>query len=80
MAATSAYTLAEATEMLTLCKTALRELISGQAKAYRVGSREFTALNIDELKDWIIYFSDIVEALSGKARTTRVARVVPRDL
>ena len=80
MAAISAYTLAEATEMLTMCKEALRALITGQAKHYRVGTREFTALDVDELMDMIVYFSNLVEALSGQVRTKRVTRVVPRDL
>jgi hypothetical protein len=74
------YTLSEARENLALCKEALRELISGQAKAYRIGSREFTALDIDELRRLIEYFGNIVEALSGAVKTTRVVRVVPRDL
>ena len=80
MAATSAYTLAEAREMLTLSKTALRELLSGQAKRYRIGTREFTALDADDLMKQIVYFSNLVEALSGQVRTRRVTRVVPRDL
>lgn len=80
MAATSAYTLEEAQNMLTLCKQALKDLISGQAKSYKIGSREYTALDVNDLKRQIIYFSNIVEALSGSVRTTRVARVVPRDL
>ena len=80
MAATSAYTLQEAQEMLSLCKVAVKELISGQAKSYRVGTREFTALEVDELMDLIVYFSNLVNALSGNTRTKNVARVVPRDL
>lgn len=80
MAAISAYTLEEAQKMLEICKKALEELISGQAKSYKIGSREYTALDIGDLKTQIIYFSNLVEALSGSVRTTRVARVVPRDL
>ena len=80
MAALNAYTLGEAQEMLTLCKTALKELISGQAQSYRIGTREFTALDQDELMDDIVYFSNLVEALTGSVRTKRVARVIPRDL
>lgn len=80
MAVIHAYTLAEAQEMLQLCKTALQELISGQAKSYRVGTREFTSLDIDDLWKEIEKFSNLVEALKGETRTKRVARVVPRDL
>ena len=80
MAAISAYTLAEAQGMLALCKEALRALITGQAKSYKVGTREFTALDADDLMDMIVYFSNLVEALSGQVRTRRVTRIVPRDL
>lgn len=80
MAATTGYTLTEAREMLSLCKEALKALLSGQAKHYRVGSREFTALDVDDLMKQIVYFSNLVEALSGQVRTKRVTRVVPRDL
>ncbi|MDO4647621.1 MAG: DUF6148 family protein [Eubacteriales bacterium] len=80
MAAINAYTLSEARDMLALVKTAHKELITGQAKHYRVGTREYTALDLDELMNQIVYFSNLVEALSGNVRTKRVARVVPRDL
>lgn len=80
MAALNAYTITEARRMLALCKEALEALLTGQAKHYKIGSREFTALDVDELRRWIEYFSNLVEALSGSVRTKRVARVVPRDL
>ncbi len=80
MAAITAYTLTEAREMLDLCKEAMRALITGQAKSYKVGTREFTALDADDLMDLIVYFSNLVEALSGNVRTKRVTRIVPRDL
>ena len=80
MSITSAYTLAEAREILTLYKTAHKELITGQAKSYKIGTREFTALDLNEIERGIEKFSNIVEALTGQARTKRVARVVPRDL
>ena len=80
MAVQSAWTLEEAKHMLDLCKEAHKELITGQAKSYRVGTREFTALDLEELMKQIEYFSNVVESLSGSVRTKRVARVVPRDL
>jgi len=80
MAVQSAWTLEEARTMLNLCKEAHKELITGQAKSYKVGTREFTALDLDELMKQIEYFSNVVESLSGTVRTKRVARVVPRDL
>lgn len=80
MAVTYAFTLEEARENLALVKAAYKELITGQAKKYRIGTREYTSLDLDELRKQIEFFSDVVEALSGNIRTKRVARVVPRDL
>ena len=80
MAATTAYTLTEARTMLELVKEAHKELITGQAKSYRIGTREYTALDLDDLMKQIEYFSNLVEAFSGGVKTKRVARVIPRDL
>lgn len=80
MAITTAYTLAEAREMLTLWKECEKALASGQAKEYRVGTREFTAVDLPDIAARINYFGNVVEALSGSVRTKRVLRVVPRDL
>ncbi len=80
MAITTAYNLTEATEMLGLWKECERALASGQAKGYRVGSREFTAIDLPEIAARINYFGNVIEALNGTARTKRVARFVPRDL
>ena len=80
MAYTGAYTLEEAREYLTLWKDCARALATGQAKAYRVGSREFTAFDLDEVAAQIARFQKEIEKLSGAVRTTRVVRIVPRDL
>lgn len=80
MAITSAYTLEEAREMLRLWKECEKSLASGQAKAYRIGTREFTALDLDEITARTGYFADLVDKLSGQMRKNRVVRVVPRDL
>lgn len=80
MAITTAYTLAEAREMLALWKECEKALASGQAKEYRVGTREFTAVDLPDIAARINYFGNVVEALSGSVRTKRVLRVVPRDL
>lgn len=80
MSAVSAYTLAEAREMLTMWKECEKALASGQAKRYRIGSREFEAVDLPEVASRITYFGNLVEALSGNVRTKRVVRVVPRDL
>lgn len=80
MAITSAYTLTEAREILALWKECYRALAEGQAKSYRVGTREFTAFDLPEVAKQIEIFGNVVESLSGQVRTTRVVRVVPRDL
>lgn len=80
MAATSAYTLQEAREQLNLWKQCEIALANGQAKAYRIGTREYTAFDLSEIGKRIEYFANLVEALSGSVRTNRVVRVVPRDL
>lgn len=49
MAITSAYTLSEAREILELWKECYRALAEGQAKSYRVGTREFTAFDLPEV-------------------------------
>ena len=73
------FTLAEAKEQLTLWKAAATEIAGGQAKHYRIGTREYTALDIDEVYRMIKYFAGIVAKLSGEARSARVQVVVPRD-
>lgn len=80
MAATSTYTLQEAKRMLELWKSAEHELASGQVTSYRVGSRECTLVDLKDIRAAINYFGNLVDALSGKVRTGRVTRVVPRDL
>jgi phage FluMu protein gp41 len=80
MGIATAYTLIEASEMLELWKACERALASGQAKEYRVGTREFTAVDLPDIAARINYFGNVVEALSGTVRTRRVLRVVPRDL
>lgn len=80
MAITSAYTLEEAREMLGLWKECEKSLASGQAKAYRIGTREFTALDLDEITARTDYFANLVDKLSGQKRRNRAVCVVPRDL
>ena len=78
--AVTAYTLTEAREMRELTKEAIKELLSGQVQHYRIGTGEYTALDIDDLMRMLTYWSNMVDALSGNARTSKVTRVVPRDL
>ncbi|NLV58696.1 MAG: hypothetical protein GXY67_07980 [Clostridiales bacterium] len=80
MALEYAYTLQEAQEQLALWKDCLTALATGQAKSYRIGSREFTAFDIPAVNKQIMILSNAVKVLSGNARKSRVVRVVPRDL
>ena len=80
MAAINAYSLDEAKEMLASWKECEASLVKGQVSSYKVGSREFTLIDMDDIRAAITYWSNLVDSLSGKARTKRVARVVFRDL
>jgi len=80
MTTISGYTLAEAQEMLALWKAAERELASGQAKHYRIGTREYTSVDLPEIAARIRHFAALVDSMSGRSRARRVVRVVPRDL
>ena len=80
MGMSSAYTLTEAKEVLSLWKECYRALAEGHAKSYKVGSREYTAFDLPEVTKQIETMSNVVESLNGQARTSRVVRVVPRDL
>lgn len=73
------FTLVEARTQLDLWKACAQELATGQAKHYKIGSREFTALDLDEIYRMIKYFAGIVDKLSGLARSARVQVVIPRD-
>lgn len=80
MGIATAWTLEEARAMVEEIKKAIKSIVGGTAKSYKIGSREYTSLDLDELERRLNYFSNIVEALEGNVRTSRVARVVPRDL
>lgn len=80
MAFSTSYTLPEAREMLELWKACEKALASGQAKEYRIGTREYTAIDLPHIAARINFFSNVIEALEGNVRTKRVVRVVPRDL
>ncbi len=80
MGVTTVWTLAEAQEMVTEIKKAIKSIVNGTATSYKIGTREYTALNLEELNAMLTYFGNVVESLSGSVRTNRVVRVVPRDL
>ena len=80
MGITTIWTLAEAQEMVGELKKAIRSIVSGTAKSYKIGSREYTALDLDDLQSMLNYYGNVVESLQGNGRKNRVVRVVPRDL
>lgn len=80
MAIDTVWTLEEAQEMVTQIKEAIKSIVGGTAKAYKIGTREYTALDLPDLNAMLTYFGNVVDSLSGKGRKTRVVRVVPRDL
>lgn len=73
------FTLVEAQTQLGLYKECAQEIASGTAQHYRIGSREYTALELPYVYSMIKYFAGLVDRLSGAARTARVQVVVPRD-
>ena len=80
MAFISAYTLTEARSLLVLYKEAELALVDGQAKHYKVGTREFTAVDLPWIQQRIRELAKTIEGLEGNVRTKRAVMVVPRDL
>lgn len=80
MAMISPYTLTEARSLLILYKEAEIALVDGQAKAYKIGTREFTSLDLPVIQQRIRELSKLIAGLEGNARTKRAVMVVPRDL
>lgn len=80
MAVTDVWTLAEAEEQLTAWKTALKALASGTVKAYKIGSRELTMLDMKDIHQQIGYFSRVIAALKSGFTPSSVRTVVFRDL
>ena len=76
----AAHTLDEAREMLALWKECEKQLASGTAKRYRIGTREYEAVDMPYIVSRINYYANQVAQLSGTARKSRVVRIVPRDL
>lgn len=76
----SPYTLTEARSLLALYKEAEIALVDGQAKSYKIGTREFTSLDVAWLQQRIRELAKTIEGLEGNVRTKRAVMVVPRDL
>lgn len=80
MAYISAYSLTEARSLLALYKEAEVALVDGQAKSYKIGTREFTAIDLPWILQRIRELAKTIEGLEGNVRTKRAVMVVPRDL
>lgn len=80
MSITDIWSHQEALEMVSEIKKAIKSIVSGTAKEYTIGTRKYTALDLDELNSLLRYFGNVAEATGGTVRTNRVVRVVPRDL
>jgi len=76
----AAHSLAEAQEMLALWKECERQLATGQAKEYKIGTREYRAIDLPYIISRINYYANLVAQLSGTAKSSRVVRVIPRDM
>lgn len=75
----AAYSYEEAKLYLTQYKQALTALVDGQAKAYRIGSREVTLLDLADIERMIDKFAGIVERYETNTRPPRNVAVVFRD-
>ena len=80
MAFVSPYTLQEARELLAEYKAAERALVSGQSQHYRIGSREWTSIDLSLIQQRIRELAKMIAGLEGAMRTKRAVQVVPRDL
>lgn len=65
------YTLAEAREMLALYKQCERDILSGQVRSYKIGSREAEMLTLAEVRAGIREWAAKIEALDGSSRKRR---------
>lgn len=75
----AAYTYEEACLYLAQYKAALTALVDGQAKAYKIGSREVTLLDLSDIEAMIDKFAGIKEKYETNTRPPRSVAVVPRD-
>lgn len=74
-----AYSYEETKMYLEKYKEALLALVEGQAKSYKIGSREVTLLDVDELEAMINRFAQIKEKYETGTRPPRSVAVVFRD-
>ena len=75
----AAYTYEETCTYLKQYKEALTALVDGQAQSYKIGSREVTLLNLEEIEAMIDKFAAIKEKYETNVRPPRNVAVVFRD-
>ena len=76
----SGYSLDEARALLAIYKACELAIVDGTAKEYRIGSRAYTALDLDQIRKRINELAAVVDALAAGRRRPQAALVVPRDL
>ena len=74
-----AYSYEETCLYLTQYKQALSALVDGQAKSYKIGSREVTLLDVADIEAMIDKFAGIKEKYETNTRPARSVAVVFRD-
>lgn len=74
-----AYSYEETCLYLTQYKDALTALVDGQAKSYKIGSREVTLLDVGDIEKMIDKFAGIKEKYETNSRPARSVAVVFRD-
>ena len=75
----AAYSYEDAKMYLAQYKEALTALVDGQAKAYTIGSRSVTLLDLPDIERMIDKFASIVEKYETNTRPPRSVAVVFRD-
>ena len=75
----AAYTYEEAKLYLAQYKQALTDVIEGQARSYKIGSREVTLIDPQYIEAMIDKFASIVEKYETNSRPPRSVAVVFRD-
>lgn len=65
------YTLAEAREMLALYKQCEKDILSGQVRSYKIGSREAEMLTLAEVRAGIREMEQEIAAHEGGSRKRR---------
>lgn len=81
MAILRGYTLEEAQALQAKVKAAIDAIVNGTASSYKIGTREYTSLDLSDLWKMLNDCNDTIVALTTVPKRNRgVVRVVPRDL